>query len=86
MQNGPRSFTNSRQPRPAAPFAGRTKRWPSNPARPEPRGSQNAQRNYERYLALARAEVVAGNTVGAENYFQYAEHYYRCMSSDPEAT
>ena len=25
-----------------------------------------------------------GNTVGAENYNQYAEHYYRSMSSDSE--
>jgi len=47
-------------------------------------GSQNAQRNYERYLALARAEALIGNTVGAENYYQYAEHYFRSMRSDPE--
>ena len=45
-----------------------------------------AQRNYERYLALARAEALIGNTVGAENYYQHAEHYFRSMSSDPEAT
>jgi hypothetical protein len=67
---------SARQPRPAS-FAARSKR-------PEPRGFQNAQRNYERYLALARAETLAGNTVGAEDYYQYAEHYYRSMSSDPE--
>ena len=52
--------------------------------RPEPKGSQNAQRNYEQYLALARAEAQAGNTIGAENYYQYAEHYFRSMSSDRE--
>jgi len=52
--------------------------------RPEPTGSQNAQRNYEQYLALARAEAQAGNTIGAENYYQYAEHYFRSMSSDRE--
>ena len=46
--------------------------------------SQNARRNYERYLALARAEAQIGNTVGAENYYQYAEHYFRSMSSDSE--
>jgi Domain of unknown function (DUF4167) len=40
---------------------------------------QNAQKNYEKYLALARAETQIGNTIGAENYYQYAEHYLgRC--------
>jgi len=55
-------------------------------ARPELRNSQNAQRNYERFLALARAEAQIGNTVGAENYYQYAEHYFRSMRSDSEGT
>jgi hypothetical protein len=40
---------------------------------------QNAQRNYERYLALARAEALSGDRVAAENYFQHAEHYLRSM-------
>ena len=34
--------------------------------------------------ALARAEAQVGNSVGAENYYQYAEHYFRSMSSDRE--
>jgi hypothetical protein len=84
MQNGPKTFVRGRQPRPAASFAGRSRRWTSGAARPEPIGSQNARRNYERYLALARAEAQIGNTVGAENYYQYAEHYFRSMSSDSE--
>ena len=84
MQNGPR-ITNTNRPRPTRPFTNRSKQ-PSNVARPEPRGSQNAQRNYERYLALARAEAQIGNTVGAENYYQYAEHYFRSMRSDSEGT
>ena len=75
---------SSHQRRPGASFAARSKRWTSSAARPEPNGSQNAQRNYERYLALARAEALAGNTIGAENYYQYAEHYFRSMRSDPE--
>jgi hypothetical protein len=86
MQNGPKTFTRARQPRPAGSFAGSSKRWASSAARPEPKGSQNAQRNYERYLALARAEAQIGNTVAAENYYQHAEHYFRLMSSNPEAT
>jgi hypothetical protein len=64
----------------------RTVRHNSSAARPDPRNSQNAQRNYERYLALARAEAQIGNTVGAEHYYQYAEHYFRSMRSDSEGT
>ncbi len=81
MQNGPRPIIRARQHRPAASFAARSKRWTPN-ARPESTGSQNARRNYERYLALARAEAQIGNTVGAENYYQHAEHHFRSMSSD----
>ena len=86
MQNGPKTIMNARQPRPAASFAARSKQWASSAAHPEPKSSQNAQRNYERYLALARAEAQIGNTVGAENYYQYAEHYFRSMSSDRDRT
>jgi hypothetical protein len=75
-----------RQSRPAASFAAQSRRWTSSAPRPEPKNSQNAQRNYERYLALARAEAQIGNTVGAENYYQYAEHYFRSMSPDSEGT
>jgi hypothetical protein len=64
MQNGPKTIMSARQPRPAASFATRSKRWASSAARPEPKSSQNAQKNYERYLALARNEAQIGNTVG----------------------
>jgi hypothetical protein len=84
MQNGRKTIMSTRQPRPAASFAASSKRWTSSAARPEPKSSQNAQRNYERYLALARAEAQIGNTVAAENYYQYAEHYFRSMRSDSE--
>jgi hypothetical protein len=82
MQNRPRINMRTRQPRPASSNAPSPKQWTSNTARPESKGSQNAQRNYERYLALAQAEVRAGNVVGAENYYQHAEHYFRSMSTD----
>jgi hypothetical protein len=39
----------------------------------------NAQRNYERYLALAREAALNGDTVEAENCYQHAEHYFRVM-------
>jgi hypothetical protein len=84
MQNGRKTIMSTRQSRPAASFAARSKRWTSSAARPEPKSSQNAQRNYERYLALARAETQIGNTVAAENYYQYAEHYFRSMRSDSD--
>ena len=82
MQNGPKTIMSARPRRPAASFAARSKRWTSGAARPEPKSSQNAQRNYERCLALASAEAQIGNTVGAENYYQYAEHYFRSMRGD----
>ena len=84
MQNGRKTIMSTRQSRPAASFAARSKRWTSSAARPEPIGPQNARRNYERYLALARAEAQIGNTVAAENYYQYAEHYFRSMRSDSD--
>ena len=45
---------------------------------------QNAQRSYERYLALAQAQ--SGDVIGAENYYQHAEHHFRSMSSGRETT
>ena len=85
MQNGPRTIMNSHRPKSARSFADRSKQWTSNVGRQDPRGSQNAQRSYERYLALAKAQAQAGDIVGAENYYQHAEHYFRSMSSDREA-
>jgi hypothetical protein len=76
---------NSHRPKSARPFD-RSKQWTSNVARPESRGPQNAQRSYERYLALAKAQAQAGDIVGAENYYQHAEHYFRSMRSDSERT
>jgi Domain of unknown function (DUF4167) len=37
------------------------------------------KQNYERYLAMARAEAQGGNAVAAESYYQHAEHYFRSM-------
>ena len=83
MQNGTRTNMRTHRPRPAAAIAARPRQWAPNAARPESKGSQNAQRNYERYLALAQAEVRNGDLIGAENYYQHAEHYFRSMSTDP---
>ena len=81
MRNGRKTNMNMRQPRPAGSPAGRSQRWASSAPRPDPRGSPGARRNYDRYLALAQAELQAGDRVAAENYYQHAEHYFRMMSS-----
>jgi hypothetical protein len=39
----------------------------------------NAKQSYERYMALARAAQLAGDTVEMENCYQHAEHYFRMM-------
>jgi hypothetical protein len=91
MQNGPKTVISKtvmrpRQPEPVASFAGRSRRRTSSAGRPESKGSQNAQRSYERYLALAQAEALSGDMIGAENYYQHAEHYFRSMSSERGTT
>jgi hypothetical protein len=77
MQNGPKT-KRPRPPRRAASFNVRAK---SSTVPAAYRVSQSAQRNYERYLELGRAEALAGNPVEAENYYQHAEHYFRSMSA-----
>ena len=47
--------------------------------RPNGNGSANAQRNYERYMALAREAALSGDNVEMENCYQHAEHYFRVM-------
>ncbi|NOJ42589.1 DUF4167 domain-containing protein [Bradyrhizobium australiense] len=47
-----------------------------------PRQPQHAQRNYERYVELARAEALKGDLIAAENYLQHAEHYLRSMHDE----
>jgi hypothetical protein len=71
------------QPNRAASNVARPKRWTSNGTRPNSNVNENARRNYERYIELARTEAQAGNLVDAENYYQHAEHYYRTMNADP---
>jgi hypothetical protein len=76
MRDGQRPVMNSQQRR--ASFSGAPKN--SNVARIVLKGDQNARKNYERYSSMARAEILAGNTVEAENYYQHAEHYWRSMA------
>lgn len=38
----------------------------------------------EKYIQLARDAQSSGDPIGAENYFQHAEHYYRLIASAQE--
>ena len=39
----------------------------------------DAKRQYERYLALARAALMNGDDIEAQNFYQHAEHFFRTM-------
>ncbi len=41
----------------------------------------NAQQLYEKYTALSRDAQSSGDYIGAENYAQHAEHYFRLMQA-----
>ena len=82
MQHGRKTNINRHQKR---PFAGRSQQRPSSALRQDLQGSHNARRNYDRYLALAQAELQAGDRVAADSYYQHAKHYFR-MFSNREAT
>ncbi|MEP9378146.1 DUF4167 domain-containing protein [Aquabacter sp. CN5-332] len=50
-------------------------------ARPPSGSGDDARRKYEHFTELARAETAKGDAIAAENYLQYAEHYYRSMAN-----
>jgi uncharacterized MAPEG superfamily protein len=87
MKTSSESKHAAAQPRPHRKTASNVRPRTSQLRKIEPEGvrnrhardPQNAQRNYERYLALARAEALTGDRIAAENYFQHAEHYFRSM-------
>ena len=79
MQDGRRIMTTAPDAKSARPFANRSKQWTSNITRPASSGHQNAQRSYERYIALAQGQVQAGDLIQAENYYQHAEHHFRSL-------
>lgn len=49
---------------------------------PEVRIRGNAWQVHERYLNMAREAFQAGDRVAAENFFQYADHYYRMVNGE----
>jgi hypothetical protein len=46
----------------------------------------NAYQVFERYVALAREAAATGDRIAGENFFQHAEHYFRVMSANGEAS
>jgi hypothetical protein len=74
--------TKGRRPR----SRGNGKRHPSSrtfeSSSPDAKVRGTAQQVLDKYLALARDSVTAGDRIAAEGYFQHAEHYYRILHVD----
>jgi hypothetical protein len=68
----------------ATPRRSQSARRSESPGSPRSQAgnAQSAEKNYQRYLMLARAEAVAGDRIAAEGYFQHAEHYFRSMANN----
>ena len=58
-------------------FSDRSKR--STPRSNQTSVLADAKRSYERYVALACAAALTGDTIETENLYQHAEHYFRLM-------
>ena len=61
-------------------FHGRGSTFESNGPEGKIRGT--AFQVIEKYQALAQDALSAGDRIGAENYFQHAEHYYRVVAAN----
>ena len=61
-------------------FHGRGSTFESNGPEGKIRGT--AFQVIEKYQALAQDALLAGNRIGAENFFQHAEHYYRVVAAN----
>lgn len=61
-------------------FQGRGSTFESNGPEGKIRGT--AFQVIERYQALAQDAFSAGDRIGAENFFQHAEHYYRVVTAN----
>jgi len=45
------------------------------------KGRGNPQQCVEKYLTLARDAASLGDPISAENYYQFADHYYRLVAA-----
>jgi hypothetical protein len=80
MQSLPNPAVSGQQFR-TARSGTRSKSWTSGVVSADLKGWQSPQKQYERYIALARSQALTGDTVGAENYYQHAEHHFRSIST-----
>lgn len=53
----------------------------SNGASPESKMRGNPQQCVEKYLTLARDATSLGDPISAENYYQFADHYFRLVAA-----
>jgi len=81
MRQGPNN-RRSRGRGPRRPHNGNPRQQTFDSSGPEVRIRGNAYQVLEKYLAMARDAVTAGDRIAAENYFQHAEHYYRIINAN----
>jgi hypothetical protein len=62
----------------------RSNRSTSSASRRRPDQGVNPKAQYARYIELARAAALTGDSVETENYYQHAEHYFRMMRETAE--
>lgn len=80
MQNGSRRNMKTRRQGPdAGPSSNRSNTPERKPSSSAAAQLADAKKNYERYMALARAGASTGDAIQIENYYQHAEHYLRVM-------
>jgi hypothetical protein len=81
MPNGTRKIhnTRNRDRHRGADRPANSRSSKSNAGRNQADTYASAKRSYERYMALARDAVSAGDTIEGENFYQHAEHYLRTM-------
>jgi len=86
MSNGmkqsqnPRRTRGHRGGRRPGQQGGRNTNFDSNG--PDGRIRGNASQVIEKYQALGRDALLAGDRIAAENFFQHAEHYFRVMNAN----
>src|SRR5712691_9323176 len=81
----PRGRYNGNRPfRPQQRPPQRTQSFDSNGPNIKIRGS--AHQIFERYIALAREAATSGDRIGAENFYQHAEHYFRVANTSREGS
>ncbi len=86
MQNGSQRIMKFRRRGPeAGSSSDRSKGTERKPRNSAAVRLADAKKNYERYLALARASASTGDAIQIENYYQHAEHYFRVMMERPAA-